>query len=306
MSIPVILRGDATAARNKTVALRLPEADFDGITVTFCFLGVRKSFVNPISGSTLRVDFTADETAAFALGTHFAHVEAESAGGKYIVGDGMRIKVTDTAADAYGVENTIDLLASAPAAPAQIGTQLPDLSDINSNPQTPEETRNSFVQLLNRLKAAAALSLALFAFCFALNADELQIYTARSGSLPYSANVVTNVTLKASESINTNTVLQIIESTLEGDANITFCPINYETGKLEVKLEKNLLLDSLTVDGVNFEDKLDIEDAESAFVKMTAKEKHADSATNIVWQTCYSNGWVFLRAISNNLGEANE
>ena len=40
------------------------------------------------------------------------------------------------------------------------------------------------------------------------------------------------------------------------------------------------------------------------YVSKTKKELHADSATNVVWQNVYSNGWVFLKAYTNELSEA--
>jgi hypothetical protein len=40
------------------------------------------------------------------------------------------------------------------------------------------------------------------------------------------------------------------------------------------------------------------------YVLKSKKELHADSATNIVWMNVYSNGWVFLRAYTNELSEA--
>lgn len=43
----------------------------------------------------------------------------------------------------------------------------------------------------------------------------------------------------------------------------------------------------------------------AGYVAIPKKEMHADSATNIVWMNVYSNGWVFLRAYTNELSEAN-
>lgn len=40
------------------------------------------------------------------------------------------------------------------------------------------------------------------------------------------------------------------------------------------------------------------------FVQASRKELHADGWTNVVWQNVYSNGWVFLRAYTNELSEA--
>ena len=40
------------------------------------------------------------------------------------------------------------------------------------------------------------------------------------------------------------------------------------------------------------------------YVLQSKKELHADSATNIVWMNVYSNGWVFLKAYTNELSEA--
>lgn len=42
----------------------------------------------------------------------------------------------------------------------------------------------------------------------------------------------------------------------------------------------------------------------SGYVPQAKKELHADSMTNVVWQNVYSNGWVFLRAFTNELSEA--
>ena len=97
MPIPTILRGEDSTARGRPISINLPEGDYAGLTVRFNLLGVMRDGPSPASGVPLVVRLSADETARFPLGTHFAAISVTNADGiGYVLTNTQRIRVTDT------------------------------------------------------------------------------------------------------------------------------------------------------------------------------------------------------------------
>ncbi len=208
-TIPTILRGEDTAARGRTLAINLPEGDYTGLTIRLQWCGLERSWESPASGASLQFGLSAAETAALPLGTHMGRLGVVLADGTgYIISEAIRIRVTDDVAEAMGVDNAIQI------APADAARTLElDLDGIEDEPGTPDALRAAWREFLRRLRASLAVSLVFLCLAGTARAEgRLVAQTAASGSLPWGAPVVTNVTVEGELGLGAEAVTNIAEA----------------------------------------------------------------------------------------------
>lgn len=180
-----IYKGDSTNAGGRAILIALPEDEnFDGEAVAFEFLGKRIVEENPEAGGSIRVEFTAEETARMPLGTHFARLSIIHAGAEHTVSATIPIKVTDDVAEVYGGDASTIYLTMRYCA------GIPDLAEIDHAPKTANALASAFHALLQKLQGGVALSLALL--CTACLGVEPK--TAPIGDVPFTQPIVTNST----------------------------------------------------------------------------------------------------------------
>ena len=207
MAIPTILRGEDTAARGRSLAITLPEGDYTGLTIRLQWCGLERSWVSPASGASLSFDLSARETLPIPLGTHMGRLAVIRPDGTgYIISETIRLRVTDDVAEATGADNAIEITPRDAAATLDI-----DLTGIDDEPATPDALRAAWKEFLRRMRAAMALGGVLLGMALTARAEgRIVAQTARSGSLPWGAEVVTNVTVEGGLGLDANDVTNIV------------------------------------------------------------------------------------------------
>lgn len=191
MKIPVIYKGDDTDFSGTAALSVCIETDFDldGYTVTMAFLGCRREFRN-LSGrsATLRLMFSAGETAAMPVGTHKALLRVfDSAGRVRTASDDIRIRVSDSVKEAYdgsdGDQSSIDVTVE-----TLDPTKLMEGAVLRTN------TMNSLRQAVKAIAQALGATVSVFMLSV-LPVLGAQVQTAPLGDLNLDSNpqVVTNV-----------------------------------------------------------------------------------------------------------------
>lgn len=190
--IPTIYKGDDTDFRGAArLSLRIgTEADLSGCTVEFTFLGQTRRFSGDAAAKPLSFAFSASETALFPVGVHRARVRVfDSEGRVKTVDDSVRIRVTDSVADAYGTDGEQQIpvsLVSGFTMPV-----LPESLDAAAS-DTVGVFKAKFNDLLALLRSVAAIAVAVL---MPSAANAAKVETAPLDDIPGTASVVTNVTL---------------------------------------------------------------------------------------------------------------
>ena len=215
-TIPTILRGEDTAARGRSLAINLPEGDYTGLTIRLQWCGLERSWESPASGASLRFDFSAADTLPVPLGTHFGRLGVVLADGTgYIISEDIRIRVTDDVAEATGEANAIYISPADAAHALEI-----DLDGIEDEPATPDALRAAWKELLARMRAAVGVALVCVGLASTARAEgRLVAQTAASGSIPWGAQVVTNVTIEGELGIDGGAVTNIVEGIVADATN---------------------------------------------------------------------------------------
>ena len=190
--IPTIYKGDDTDFRGAArLSLRIgTEADLSGGTVEFTVLGQTRRFSGDAAAKPLSFAFSASETALFPVGVHRARVRVfDSEGRVKTVDDSVRIRVTDSVADAYGTDGEQQIpvsLVSGFTMPV-----LPESLDAAAS-DTVGVFKAKFNDLLALLRSVAAIAVAVL---MPSAANAAKVETAPLDDIPGTASVVTNVTL---------------------------------------------------------------------------------------------------------------
>ena len=186
MAIPTILKGDATNANGRTVAIHLPDEDLDGFKLRFEYLGITREFEELTRGGTVYADFSESETALFPLGTHLGTIRLGRAGRWHTVSATVPVKVSDNVGEVYGgdaanINLSIDFCGG-----------IPDLSGIETEPTTANALARAFKALVDALKGAAGTA-ALIACMAAFGAPRMTVHSAPLGEVAFGNRVVTGV-----------------------------------------------------------------------------------------------------------------
>lgn len=207
-TIPTILRGEDTAARGRSLAINLPEGDYTGLTIRLQWCGLERSWESPASGASLRFDLSAADTLPIPLGTHLGRLGVVLADGTgYIISEDIRIRVTDDVAEATGEANAIYISPADAAHALEI-----DLDGIEDEPATPDALRAAWKEFLGRLRAAVGVALVCVGLASTARAEgRVEVQTAASGSIPWGAQVVTNVTIEGELGLDGGAVTGIVE-----------------------------------------------------------------------------------------------
>ena len=182
-AIPTILAGDTSAA----ITIALAEGfDYSDAALHVRYKGVEKVFTGLVGGSSLALQFTADETAGFRLGAAQVGMWLVYPGGavRTIPTDNVRIKVTDSASEVYNATITLSPGAELPA-DATEGDSLGEL-------------KAKFNQLKAAIGAACLLAaLALPAATARLNDLPGTNYVVTAETDPHAAGIVSGIVTKA-------------------------------------------------------------------------------------------------------------
>lgn len=304
--IPTILKGDDTSAYGRTITVNLPEGNLTGMTFYFAFLGIVKDFtIEDANTSHLDIDYTADETRMMPLGTHMATLCAVgSSGTAYTVSNTIPIKVTDNVHECYGTRaTTIDIGASGSP------FSMPWLDTINANPQTPNELVAAWKSFIEQLKGSGTMLFlaGLLCACLAFG-DGLTVQTAPSGTIPYEAPVVTNVTFSGGTDGNaiTNIVTNIVDKAYVQGLGIaaeeTDPTVAYTNGTYYIKGQR---FQALPSNGGLWRNSISVSDRQGAYGGSAVDiEGNFVSVGHAGNQTIYQHGKIVNKGTEINIPEA--
>ena len=220
MAIPVILKGDT--AREITLALA-EGYDYAGCELLAEFCGASRTFDELAPGGTVALDFSADETAGFPLGTSKVILSLRNGSGEVRHLPWAKVKVTDSPEDVYEGVITID--------PATL-----DVDDLTAKDSlgAVKTKLQAVIDFLRALKVLAVCALPFFAL-----ADVEPLYTTPN-DMPGDAPLMTNTEafvesmMEAAgkvKSVNSKTGDVVIAAADVRGIGIDYVALPFETGR---------------------------------------------------------------------------
>lgn len=206
MAIPVILKGDTSSV----IHLSLAEGEYTDCILEVSYHGVTRQFSNLKSGAEIAIEWTAEETAAFPLGTSRLYFTITNANGETRTMRWAKIKVTDAPAEVYDCAIEID----------------PGMTLVDTLPErfTDNDVRAKINQIISCMKRYVAFFVLAIMSAEALAASVL---TAPKGEIYNDAPIVTNVSfegLAKSDDIEraTNNIPQIVTNVVSDVSETLF------------------------------------------------------------------------------------
>jgi hypothetical protein len=212
MAIPVILKGDTSA----TIRLSVADGDYTGSSLEVSFFGVTREFTDIKGGETIAIEWTADETAFFPLGTWPLTMKVKR-------GENVRtlpfakVKVTDAPGEVYD-------------AAIKIAPILDDLKEL-TEADTQKDVKSALNTILKRLKNAATCLLIVAIPLLSMAAITTDTKLDDIPGLTTISNIVTaaGVPLKSDlPPLITNVVREIKGTVYDKELGITWKQVMYD------------------------------------------------------------------------------